>query len=416
MSLRKVVITGVGAVSPFGVGVERMMNALRAGRSAVVDQRTAWEERISDLTCWVGAPLREPLDFAGIPRTVRRSMGRVARLAYLASVEALECARIPLDHCGSGGMGVSFASSMGSTGSVEEFFRAYLEKGKIGGVPANIFLQCMSHTCAANLVHALGITGGMLSPNAACASSLQAIGCGIEAIETGRQNLMLCGGAEELHVMVTACFDLVRATSSHFNEQPTRTPRPFDRDRDGIVCGEGAGALILESEESALGRGAEILAEIVGYATTTDGTHMAQPHCKSITACLRKALDCSGLEADAIDYVNAHATGTVQGDKEEAAALEQVFGEGGVPVSSFKGHLGHTLGASGALELIACLRMQKDGYLIPTLNLEIPGDGCEGLDHVIDRRRVTFDRFAKTNFAFGGVNAVLILQRYGHDE
>jgi len=338
-------------------------------------------------------------------------MGRVAVLAYLASLEALEHARISDHYFGSGRLGVSFASTMGSTGSIKQFFKACLEKSQVGEIPANIFFQCMSHTCAANIAQALGITGRVLSPNAACASSLQAIGCGMEAIQQGDQDIVICGGADELDATTAACFDLVRAASSHFNDEPQRTPRPFDKDRDGIVCGEGAGALVLESQESAEARGAKILAEVAGYATTSDGTHLAQPHSESIIACLEKALDVSGFRPDYVEYVNAHATGTMQGDREEAEALQQVFGARSVPVSSLKGHFGHTLGACGAIELIACLRMQENGYLLPTMNLETPGEGCEGLDHVTTLRRACFDRFAKNSFAFGGINAVLMLRR-----
>ena len=226
---------------------------------------------------------------------------------------------------------------------------------------------------------------------------------------------MLCGGADELHALVSASLDLVNACSSHFNDQPTRTPRPFDRDRDGTVCGEGAGALILESEECARDRGVEILAEVAGYATTSDGTHISQPHRESITACIREALVRSALDPGALDYVNAHATGTLAGDKAEAEALRSVFKEHRVAISSLKGHFGHTLGASGALETVASLAMQKDGYMIPSLNLEAPGEGCGGLDHVTTLRRGNVERFAKNSFAFGGINSVLILTRY-HDD
>ncbi len=414
MALRRVVITGTGAVSPYGVGVDRLMEALYAGRSAVVNQRSQWQERLRDLTCWVGAPVSEPLDHRLIPRKFRRSMGRVAILACLAAFEARKHARIPDESFGSGRMGVSFASTVGSIDSLERFFSS-LGRGKIEGLPATIFFQFMSHTCAANLAQVLGITGRVLSPSAACGSSLQAIGCGFEAIQSGAQDIMLCGGAEELHVLVSASFDLIRACSSHFNDQPTRTPRPFDRDRDGTVCGEGAGALILESEECARARGVEILAEVAGYATNSDGMHMSEPHRESITACLREALVRSALSPESLDYVNAHATGTLAGDQAEAEALRAVFGEGRVAISSFKGHFGHTLGASGALETIACLVMQKDGYLIPSLNLETPGEGCLGLDHVTTLRRKNVERFAKNSFAFGGINSVLILTRY-HDD
>jgi len=410
MSLNKVVITGVGVVSPFGIGKAPLDEALLAGRSAVVSRRDLWEEKLSDLTCWLGAPLGEPLDVKSIPRKLRRSMGRVAMLAYLATTEALEQAQVGDKELSSDRIGISFGSTIGSVASIEEFFSACLEHRAIGGLPANIFFQFMNHTCAANLAHAFGVSNRVLSPSAACASSLQAIGCGIETIEQGRQDIMICGGADELHMMVSACFDLVHAASHGFNDRPTCTPRPFDHNRDGIVCGEGAGAIILESEKSAEARGAEALAQIEGCATTCEGKHMAQPHRESIVRCLKEALDDSGLAPGDIEYVSAHATGTVEGDREEARALQEVFGARNVPVSSLKGHLGHTLGASGAVELAACLSMQKGGYLVPTRNLQEPGEGCEGLDHVTGLRRVGFGRFMKSSFAFGGVNSVLIVK------
>lgn len=412
--MKRVVITGVGAVSPLGIGTDRLFQGLVEDRSAVVNQRQEWQQEVSDLTSWVGAPLTEPLDPNRIPRKHRRFMGRVAAMAYVASLESLDKARVPEEMLASGRAGISFASTMGSVGALDRFFRTCFEEREIGRLPAGIFFRCMSHTCAANLAHALGITGRVLSPNAACASSLQAIMCGAEAIKNGKQDVMLCGGADELHVTVVSSFDMVRAASSHFNDRPQDTPRPFDEERDGIVCGEGAGALVLESEQSALAREAEILAEITGWSTNTGGTHMAQPHTESMTDCLRAALHAADLSPDAIDYVNAHATGTLQGDQAEAEALEAVFGEKGVPVSSFKGHLGHTLGASGALELIACLLMQKLRYLIPTRNLKTPGAGCGGLDHVTTLRPAEFDRFVKSSFAFGGIGSVLVLQRYRH--
>ena len=413
MALRKVMITGLGAASPYGVGVTALMRGLYANRSAVVNLQPQWQPEVHDLSSWVGAPLSEPLDEQTIPRKFRRSMGRVAILAHLASQEALQQARVPESSFSAGRAGISFASTMGSIGSVAQFFAACFERRAVGGLPANIFLQFMSHTCAANLAHVLGATGRVLSPNAACASALQAIGYGYEAVAYGQQDLMLCGGADELHVAAAASFDLVQVASNHYNRQPQRTPRPFDRDRDGIVCGEGSGALILESEEAARARGANILAEVVGFASTCDGTHMAQPRCASIVACLRETLERSALPPAAVGYVNAHATGTIQGDQAEAEAIGRIFGEGRVPVSSFKGHFGHTLGASGALELIACVCMQRDGCLIPTRNLDQPGEGCAGIDHVTALRRAKFDRFVKNSFAFGGINAAIVLQRYG---
>ena len=235
-----------------------------------------------------------------------------------------------------------------------------------------------------------------------------------ETLQEGRQDIMLCGGADELAAMVTGCFDLVRASSHRFNDRPQETPRPFDRDRDGTVCGEGAGALTLETEKSALERGAPILAEIAGFATLADGSHLAQPHADSITRCLHNALDNASLLPDAIDYVNAHGTGTLMGDPAEARALAEAFAPHAPPVSSLKGHLGHTLGASGAIELIASIEMMRQGRALPTLNLDNVAEDCQGVDHLKAPRELDIRAFIKNSFAFGGVNSVLAVKRYEH--
>ena len=410
MALRRVFVTGMGAVSPYGYGVSRLTENLLLGRSAVVSMKAAWRERIHNLNSLVGAPIQEPLDPKRIPRTLRRSMGPLAMLSHLASLEALAQAGVGEELLRSGRAGVSYGSSIGSVASLEEAFTSYLRTGDMSRLPSGIFFQVMSHTCAANLAHAFGMTGRVLAPNAACASASMAIGLGFEAIRGGAQDLMLCGGAEELHPIVTGTFDLVQAASIGFNDRPDQTPRPFDKDRDGTVCGEGAGTLVLESEESARRRGAEPLAEVAGFGTSCDGEHMAQPHRASIVPCLHNALDNAGMMPDAVDYVNAHGTGTVLGDAAEAESIREVFGGRPVPVSSLKGHIGHTLGASGALEMIASITMLREGYLLPTRNLETPGEDCGGVAFVrqVERRRIRV--FVKNSFAFGGTNTVLVVK------
>jgi len=409
--VRRVVITGTGAVSPYGVSVGTLMENLFANRTAVRSMREQWEPKIRDLSCWVGAPVMEPLDPKSIPRKFRRGMGPTAIMALLASQEAIGHARIPESAFSSGRMGVSFASTTGSALSMEQFFMEYFQKAEIKNLPSGIFFQIMSHTAAANIAYAYNICGRVISPNAACASSSQAIGLGFEAIQQGHQDIMLCGGADELHPVVSACFDLVHACSYKYNDEPTRTPRPFDRDRDGTVCGEGAGAVILESEESALQRGTPILAEILGFATMADGTHMAESHTQSVKFCMKRAIENAHGEPGDIEYINAHATGTEVGDRAEAEAIRELFGDHAVPVSGFKGYLGHTLGASGVLELIICLKMLDQGRIIPTRNLDNPGEGCEGIHHVIALEERKIKTFVKNNFAFGGINSVLVLRR-----
>ena len=411
--LNRVVVTGLGAVSPYGLGLRALMEGLLSGRSAVVSCAQEWRQRIHDIECQVGAPLREPIDLNSIPRKFRRGMGPVAAMAVVAAREALEQAGISGEVLASGRAGVSFSSTMGSVAATRDFYTKYFQGASIKEYPSGSFFRIMSHTCAANVAHVFDARGRVLSPNAACASSLVAIGMGFEAIRFGIQDVMLCGGADELHAVVSASFDMLHASSVRYNDRPSQTPRPFDRDRDGVVCGEGAGCLVLESEASARKRGAAILAEVLGFSTLCAGTHFAQPNAQAVAQCLRMTLDMSRLDPDTIDYINAHATGTVEGDAAEAQGIREVFGESKPPVSSLKGHIGHTLGASGALELIASIRMMRDGFLLPTLNLETPGPGCEGLAFVMREaveRRV--DTIVKNSFAFGGVNCVLTLQRH----
>ncbi len=402
----------MGAVSPFGIGMKPMIDGLYAGESAVVSQKEKWESRIHDLNCWVGAPLKGPLPPKAIPRKYRRTMGLTAMMALHAAQEAIREARLPEACFSSGRTGVSFSSSMGSAESLTEYFKEYLTTGSLRNISSGAFFQVMSHTCAANIAHALNISGRVISPDSACSSSAQAIGLGYEAIRYGLQDIMICGGADELDALVCGSFDLLNATSCKYNDNPRETPRPFDSERDGTVCGEGAGCIVLESVESARERGAVILAEITGFSTSSDGTHLAQPHSASIARCIKDALTNAEIGPDAVDYINAHATGTLLGDQAEAEAIREVFGEKKVPVSSLKGHMGHTLGASGALELAASVQMMHRGKLIPTLNLKNPGEGCDIVSHVNGQANNRINTVIKNSFAFGGINSVLILRRF----
>ena len=221
---------------------------------------------------------------------------------------------------------------------------------------------------------------------------------------------MLCGGADEVHPTVTMVFDVVKAASLK-NDTPERTPRPFDKDRDGVVCGGGSGVLVLESLDSALARKAKIYAEIVGFGHVNDSEHMANPHHASMAKAMQNALNEAGLVPGSVDYVNAHATGTEVGDRAEAQAIEKVFGHK-APVSSLKGHFGHTLGAAGGLETIVVLEMLNRQEVVPTLHLETPDPECVGVNLVTSLNRCSLDTVVKNNFALGGVNAALVMRRF----
>jgi 3-oxoacyl-[acyl-carrier-protein] synthase II len=248
------------------------------------------------------------------------------------------------------------------------------------------------------------VRGRVVPTTSACTSGSQAIGAGYEAIRFGRARAMLCGGAEELHPIQAAVFDLLFAASTR-NDTPGETPRPFDAERDGLVVGEGAATLVLEELEHARARGAPVLAELVGFATNCDGGHLTAPDVDGMEAVMRLGLADAGLGGADVGYVSAHATATEQGDRAESEATRRVFGSA-VPVSSLKGHLGHTLGACGALEAWLTLEMLREGWAAPTLHLARPDPLCAELDYVMAAPRPLRTEFAAShNFAFGGVNA-----------
>ena len=393
-------------VSPFGNGLPALMKGLEEGRSAV-QRMKGWEE-YNGLRSLVGAPV-ESQDEKRIPRQKRRSMGRMSIFAAHAADGAIADAGISLINEDLWRVGCIIGSTMGSAKSINDAFETMLPDKDLSQLNSTMFFQCMSHTAAVNVAQYLGLNGYIMATAAACASSLHAIGTGYDLIRLGRQDILLCGGAEELHPTVTGSFDILFATSTKYNDAPQKTPRPFDRDRDGLVCGEGSGLLVLESYERATARNANIYAEIIGYSTTANGLHVSQSNRESMVSCMRQALSDSGVKSDNI-YVNAHATATLQGDQEEAEAIREVFGSA-VPVSSLKGYIGHTLGASGAIELIASLLMMKKGNIYPTLNLDNISPECEGIDHVTNQKKKEIDLILKNCFAFGGINAALVCKK-----
>jgi 3-oxoacyl-[acyl-carrier-protein] synthase II len=307
-------------------------------------------------------------------------------------------------------LGCIIGSTMGGPESLCETFETMLPERDLSRLSAMKFFQCVSHTAAMNVAQYLGITGCVMATCAACASSLQAIGLGYDLIRMGRQDVVICGGSEEVHPTVTGSFDILFATSTGYNDAPERTPRPFDSERDGLVCGEGCGILVLEDFERALERGVKPHAEIIGYHTGGSGEHVSQSNRASIVHCLEEALKSAELSPGDVDYISAHGTATRHGDEVEANAIAEVFGDT-VPVSSLKGHIGHTLGASGALELIVSLMVMKNGVIHPTLNLETVDEGCGGIHHVREPLHRDVRVVMKNCFAFGGINAALVCRR-----
>jgi 3-oxoacyl-[acyl-carrier-protein] synthase II len=407
MQLKRVVITGIGVVSPLGNSVASFIDGLETGKSSVCFMEE-WTH-YNGMRSYVAAPA-ELKDEKKIPRQNRRTMGRMSIFAAQASEQAVADSGIAPAEISSGRTGCIIGSTMGSAKSINDAFEIMLPERDLTLLSSSMFFQCMSHTATVNVAQYLGLTGYLMTSAAACASSLQAVGIAYDLIRLGRQDLFICGGTEELHPTVTGSFDVLFATSVKYNQSPQETPRPFDKDRDGLVCGEGSGIVVLEEYEHAVRRNAKIYAEITGYSTFGSGSHMSQSDKKSMIHCMSEALHTADIRPEQIDYVNAHATGTPQGDKEEAEAIKEIFGAS-VPVSSLKGYIGHTLGASGAIELIASLIMMEKGIIYPTLNLKEIGPDCGGIAHITGPVRKEINTVLKNCFAFGGINASLVCRR-----
>jgi len=403
-SHHRVVITGAGHLTALGNDWPTFKQALRTNTSAV-RQMSEWDN-VKGLKCYLGAPVDFDMP-AHYSRRDLRSMGRVARLGVRASELALEHAGLR-DHpvVRSGRAGLAYGSATGSPDALLEFVST-LERSDASGLKATSYLRGMSHTAAVNIGVYFGLTGRVLTTSSACTASSQAIGFAYETIRNGAQEVMLAGGADELTVAHSAVFDALYATSGR-NDAPHTTPRPFDVGRDGLVLGEGASTLVLESLQHAQSRGAEIMGEVVGFATNSDGAHITAPNTDTQAQCIRMALQDAGLQGADIGYVNAHGTATDSGDISEARATTHVLPQ--VPISTLKGHLGHTLGACGGIEAWASLMMMQEGWFAPTLNLDEIDPDCGGVDHITGSGRTLNAAYVMSNnFAFGGINTSLVL-------
>lgn len=400
MCSQRVVITGMGAVSPYGEGVPAMWKGVRSNACAVTSLP---EYRLEGLSCRV-AGIVPPLNEKRIPRELRRTMSPMSIFACLAAWEALAQAR--LDRAQPHRMGVAIGSTVGSPHMLHEFFEFFLREHSVESMRSTTFFKIMSHTVAANIALACGCTGRTLAPAAACSSGLMGICLGYEAISAGREDLMLCGGADEFHLLTSATFDRLGAASHE--AEPDLASRPFDVARTGIACGEGAGIVLLESLESALARNVPILAEVRGASVVSSPANIAHPDMEAIADCMRRALDDAGVCASEVGYVNAHATATEYGDMAEGRAIEKVFGSE-APTSSLKGHLGHTMAASGALESILCVEMMRSSVYVPTRGLHIPDVRCGKINHICEPLHTHSHMVLKNSFALGGCNCTILL-------
>jgi len=407
--VQRVVVTGMGVITALGDSWPVFKQNLADKVSGVV--RLAEWDRYKDLNTRLAAPVPHFSAPADYPRKKTRSMGRVSLMATCAAEQALRQAGLLEDAIlGSGQMGVAFGSCTGSPDAVADF-GSMLVNGDMSGVTATTYIRMMGHTAAVNIGLFFGLKGRIMNTSTACTSGSQGIGLAYEAIKYGQQTVMLAGGAEELCPTEAAVFDTLYATSI-CNDQPGTTPKPFDASRDGLVIGEGAGCLVLESLDHALARGAPIICELVGFGTNSDGGHVTQPTAETMQIAMQLALADAQVATDTIGYINAHGTATDRGDIAESQATYALFGNT-TPISSLKGNLGHTLGACGAIESWAAINMMQDNWFAPTLNLATPDSLCGALDYIIDKpRSAQVDYVMNNNFAFGGINTSLIFKRW----
>jgi 3-oxoacyl-[acyl-carrier-protein] synthase II len=405
----RVVVTGMAGITALGSTWAQVESRMREGGNAI-RYMPDWD-RYTDLNTKLAAPIEGFYPPEVWTRKQMRGMGRVSQLAVRAAELALENSGLRSDPVvQSGAMGVACGSSVGSTPDIKDF-ALMLMNGTCGGLSANSYVRMMPHTTAANVGIFFGLRGRIIPTSSACTSGSHAIGYAYESIKYGQQTLMLAGGAEELCPSEAIAFDMLYATSRR-NGEPRLTPRPYDRDRDGLVVGEGAGMLVLENLDHAQARGAKIYAELVGFGTNSDGVHVTKPEEETMRVVMELALRDAGLPPSAVDYVNGHGTATEHGDIAESRATSSVFGSR-MPMSSQKSYVGHTLGACGALEAWFSIEMMRGGWFAPTVNLDNVDPRCGDLDYIAgEGRSLQAEYVMSNNFAFGGVNTSLLFRRW----
>ena len=405
MELKRAVITGLGAVSPIGIGISEINKSLLEGRSGIALNSEYKEMGMkSEISGSINLNLSELID-----RKLFRFMGETAAYSFLSAQEAIEDSGISEEIFNSDRVGIIAGSGGASSRSQVEAADIARERGikRIG--PYRV-TQTMGSTVSACLATFLGIKGINYSISSACSTSAHCIGSAWEQIQLGKQDIVLAGGGEDEHWTQSALFDAMGALSSKFNANPEKASRPFDKGRDGFVIAAGGGIVILEELEHAKKRGAKIYGEIVGYSATSDGEDMVAPSGSGAINCMTKALQMSKLNS--VDYLNAHGTSTPAGDPTELNAIKKVFKERPI-IGSTKSQTGHALGAAGVLECIYSILMLKNKFIAESLNLSDPIDEVEGLvmaNQLIEKK--DFSSFMSNSFGFGGTNASIVVKEF----
>lgn len=405
---RRVVITGMGIWSCLGTDLETVKQSLYEGKSGIGMQPERLEYGYrSALTGIVEEPVitKKMLD-----RHTRAGMPEEARYAYMSSLQAFEQANISDEYLRENEVGCIFGNDS-SAKPVIEASKIMDEKHDSAMLGYGLIFQSMNSTVNMNLSTIFHLRGVNFTISAACASGSHSIGLGYMLIKQGMQDVVLCGGAQETNFYSMASFDALGAFSVRMDE-PTKASRPFDRDRDGLVPSGGAASLVLEDYEHAKARGANILAEVIGYGFSSNGGGISQPSDEGSVVAMTRALDMSGVKAEDIDYINAHATSTHQGDMYEAMALNRMFGGKHALISSTKSMTGHECWMAGASEAVYSILMMQNDFVAPNINFEHPDEYSEKMNLAITTVETELNLVLSNSFGFGGTNSALVLKKF----
>lgn len=403
---RRVVITGMGIWSCLGTSLDEVTESLRVGRSGIGLDPVRKEYGYQSALCGI---VKRPVLKGVLDRRMRAGMPEQAEYAFMAAREAFTQAGIDEGYLADNEVGIIFGNDS-SAEPVIEAANIMAQKHDSALIGSGYIFQSMNSTVTMNLSTIFKIKGVNFTVSAACASGSHSIGLGYMLIKQGLQDVVLCGGAQETNHFSMATFDALGAFSKR-EDDPTAASRPFDRDRDGLIPGGGAAALVIEDYDHAVARGANILAEVVGYGFSSNGGGISQASDGGSVKAMQRALDMAGLAPCDIDYINAHATSTPHGDMQEALAISALFSEHNTPVSSTKSLTGHECWMAGASEIVYSTLMMLNGFIAPNLNFENPDEASAGMNIISKPTEAEIKTFLSNSFGFGGTNSALIIKK-----
>jgi len=404
---KRVVITGMGIYSCIGTSLEEVTQSLYNGKSGIVfDQERKDFGFRSALTGMVPKPDLKPL----LNRRQRVSIGEETEYAYMATIQALQQAGIEESFFDTNEVGILYGNDSVSKAIIDavDIIREKKDTTLIG---SGAIFKSMNSTVTMNLSTIFRLRGVNMTISAACASGSHAVGLGYFLIKSGFQDMIICGGTQEINKYAMGSFDGLGVFSEN-EDTPTKASRPFDASRNGLVPSGGGATLILESYESAVKRGANIIAEVTGYGFSSNGGHISTPNVDGPATAMKRALENAGIDASEIDYINAHATSTPVGDSNEAKAIFEVFGQNNTPVSSTKSMTGHECWMAGASEIIYSILMMQNGFIAPNINLENPDEDSAKLNLVAQTQKAEIDTFLSNSFGFGGTNSAVVIKKF----